>query len=309
MSRFRRSVRYTRRRRSDNSSSKIVAIFAVIAVVLVCLILSVVIGIALGKKAEQYKSGSKYRFDYEPYSSGEKTVKAVDAFYYVLGADARGYVRGGEGDLSFCLRDAEGVLSFDSVTAENAGIAQSESGLSLTEEIEYLHKLGGYACAYICSTAFECEDEYLREIYKAYEIALISEAADAGVDDILIVGLEINADNISEIEKYVSDASRAAGNAPLGVLVSREIISAVDDGVYLAGRVRSACDYLALDLRAFEVTEESEEANSSTLEELIDSVKYYIEAYGLRMVLSRENSEIRSGLIELGVGNIQIIAE
>lgn len=309
MSRFRRSVRYTRRRKFDNSSSKIVAIFAVIAVVLVCLILSVVIGIALGKKAEQYKSGRKYRFDYEPYSSGEKTVKAVDAFYYVLGADARGYVRSGEGDLSFCLRDAKGVLSFDSATAANVGIAQNELGLHLTEEIEYLHKLGGYACAYICSTAFECEDEYLREIYKAYEIALISEAADAGVDDILVVGLKVNADNISEIEKYVSDASRAAGNAPLGVLVSREIISAVDDGVYLAGRVRSACDYLALDLRAFEVTEESEEANSSTLEALVDSVKYYVEAYGLRMVLSRENSEIRSELIELGVGNIQIIAE
>ncbi len=312
MSRFRRSVRYTRRRKYDNgSSSKIVAVFAVIAVVLLCLIVSVVIGVALGKRAEQYRSESKYSFDYEPYESGDKTVRAVDAFYYALGSDARGYIKNGEGDLSFCLRNTSGELSFVSQTALEAGIAQNEASLSLGEEIGYVHKLGGYACAYICSTAFECEDVYLREIYKSYEIALIREAAEAGVDDILIVGLEISEENIAEVEKYVSDASLASGGAPLGVLVSRELIAATADGVYIASRVRAVCDYLAVDLRELDATEMSAqgEDGSTPLEALIEDMKYYVEAYGLRAVLSRENSAIRAQLIDLGVKNIQIIAE
>ena len=307
-----RGVRYERRKDgSARTSRAVTAVIIVVIFLVLCAIVSVVIGIALGKRADQVDIKSKYSFSFEPYKSGDKTVRAVDAFYYRLGTDAKGYISDGKGDLSLALRHVEGDLTFKSSTAEAAGIAQNEISLSLKEEVEYIHSLGGYICAYICSSALECEDEYLRAIYKAYEIALINEAAECGVDDILIVGLEINETNIAEIEKFVSDAAMAAGKAPLGVLVSRELLLATADGSYVASRVGAVCDYLALDLRALDKSadEAPEGEETSPLDALIGELEYYIEAYRLRAILSRENSSLYSALKELGFTNIQIIAE
>ena len=307
-------VKYKKRKKvKGRSSHKIVSALAAILIVLACFAVAVIAGIALGKKADQYASeGNKYDFDYEPYKSGDKTVKAVEALDYTLGESARGYIRNGEGYLSFCLRNSLGELSFISSTAAEMGIAQGESSISLSDEMTYVHGLGGYACAYIYSTAFACEDAYLREIYKAYELALISEAARCGVDDVLIVGLEIDADNIAEIEKYVSDASIAAGKAPLGVLVSRELVLMANSGSYIASRVFGACDYLALDLRSLDpgaVLEPIDPEGNSGADAIVGELEYYIEAYRMRMVFSRENAEICDLFRELGVNNTQIVAE
>ena len=306
-------VRYKKRKKAKGRSSrKIASVFVAILVVVICFAVAVIVGLVLGKKADQYANESKYDFNYEPYQSGDKTVKAVDALDYTLGESARGYIKNGEGYLSFPLRSSQGELSFSSSVVSEAGIGQNTSDISLEEEMSYVHGLGGYACAYIYSTAFDCEDKYLREIYKAYELALIREAAECGVDDILIVGLDVNADNIAEIEKYVSDAAVAAGKAPLGVLVSREIVLMTNDGVYFASRILAACDYLALDLRALdinEVTAPTEPDGVSGVEMLVDELEYYIEAYHMRMVFDIENEDLREIFRDIGVHNTQIIAE
>lgn len=305
-------VRYERRKDgSARSSQRMTALIIVAVFIVLSAIVSVIVGIALGKRADGVELKSKYSFIFEPYKSGDKTVKPVDAFYYKLGTDAKGYIVNGEGDLSLALRHVEGDLTFKSTAAQSAGIVQNDVELSLKDEIEYVHSLGGYVCAYICSSAFECEDEYLRSIYKAYEIALIAEAASCGVDDILVVGIDINGDNIDEIEKYVSDAAVAAGSAPLGVLVTRSLMLAVSDNVYFASRVRDVCDYLAIDMRYLDKGADklAEGEEISELDSLIGELEYYIEAYGLRAVLSRENSSLYDALKDLGVTNIQIIAE
>ena len=308
-------VRYTKRKKVKGHSSnpkKIVPVLIAIAVVIVCLAAAVALGIALGKKANEYKSESKYDFEYDLYKSGDKSVRVVDAVYYTLGTSAREYIKNGEGYLSFCLRNAQGELGFVSSTAIDAGIAQNSSNISLADEMLYVHNLGGYACAYIYSTAFDCEDKYLREIYKAYELALIREAAECGVDDILIVGLDVNADNIAEIEKYVSDAAVAADKAPLGVLASREIVLKANDGVYFASRILAVCDYLALDLRELDVNEMTSTIDpdgNSGADAIVAEFEYYIEAYRMRLVFSRENAKLCESFRDLGVRNTQIIAE
>ncbi len=306
-------VKYKKRKKAKGRSSrKIISVLVAILVLVICFAIAVIVGLVLGKKADQYASKSKYDFNYEPYQSGDKTVKAVDALDYTLGESARGYIKNGEGYLSFCLKNAAGELSFISSTAAEAGIAQNESSISLADEMAYIHGLGGYACAYIFSTAFDCEDIYLREIYKAYELALIREAAECGVDDILIVGLEVNAGNIAEVEKYVSDAASAAGKAPLGVLVSREVVLMANDGVYFASRIRAVCDYLALDLRDLdknEMLESIDPDGNNGIDAILGELGYYIEVYQMRMVLGSKNEELRESLRDLGVRNTQIIAE
>lgn len=309
-------VRYTRRTEGTiRRSEKMTVIMIIAAAIVLFAIISVIIGIALGDKADKYPTDKpKYEFSFEPYRSGEKTVKSVDAYAYTLGTDARGYINNGVGDLSFCLRDLEGRLAYNSLVTASLGIAQEENGYDLVEEMVYVHSLGGYACAYIYASSFTCEDAYLREVYKTYEIALISEAAECGVDDILILGLDVSAENIDEVEKYVSDASLAAGKAPLGVAVSRELLLMTEQDIYLASRVGAVCDYLALDLRAMSVdadkVEESTEDGDVAISELdatLAELEYYVEAYKIRVVFSKSNASLYDSALDLGVSNIQIV--
>ena len=313
-----KNVRYTRRAEGSIRRSERLTVIIIVAVFLVlCAIVSVIVGITLGERADKYQSTSKYEFSGESYVSGSKTVKSVDAFAYSLGADAKGYIGRGISDFSICLRDMEGAFTYDSALLFNAGVIQNETGVDLVEEMSYLHGLGGYACAYIYADSFKCEDKYLREVYKAREIALINEAVQCGVDDILILGLEINNESIAEIEKYVSDASIAAGKAPLGVAVSREVILMTEQEIYLAGRLREVCDYIALDLRDFgadveQIPEESsgdeeDESLEGELDAIIGEMEYYIEAYGMRIIFSKANSSLYDSAKELGVVNIQIV--
>ena len=309
-------VKYTRRAEGTIRRSEKLTVVIIIAVVLVLFaIVSVVIGLALGDKADKYTVESKYDFSFEPYKSGDKTVKSVEAYAYTLGTDARGYISKDVVDLSFCLRDGEGKPTYNSSLTNNADITQEEGGYDLSEEMSYIHSLGGYACAYIFADSFKCEDQYLREMYKAYEIALINEAARCGVDDILILGLDVSEKNIAEVEKYVSDAATAAGKAPLGVAVSRELLLMTDQDVYFASRVSAVCDYLALDLRymspdadkAGESDDNGEAEVISELDATLGELEYYIEAYKMRVIFSKENASLYNSATELGVSNIQIV--
>ena len=309
-------ARYTRRTEGTIRRSEKLTAAIIIAVVLVLFaIVSVIIGIALGDKADKYTVESKYYFSFEPYKSGDKTVRAVDAYAYTLGADAKGYVSRGVSDLSFCIRDAEGKLSYNSAVAASVGIVQEECGYDLFEEMAYVHALGGYACAYVYADSFKCEDEYLREVYKAYEIALIREAAECGVDDVLILGLDVTTANIAEVEKYVSEAAKAAGKAPLGVAVSRELLALTGNDVYLSSRISAVCDYLALDLRYMSADASKAEENTdsddgevlSELDTTLGELEYYIEAYKMRVILSKANASLYDFALDLGVSNIQIV--
>jgi len=130
----------------------------------------------------------------------------------------------------------------------------------------------------------------------------------------MLVGISVDEDNIDSVEAFVARAAAAAENAVLGVLVSPETVKLTEDNVYLAARVRSVCDFIALDLRSLssdadEVGDSSEDAEKSELERLLDEMEYYVSSYKMRIVLSKNNSELYDSLKALGVGNIQIIEE
>jgi hypothetical protein len=120
-------------------------------------------------------------------------------------------------------------------------------------------------------------------------------------------GYLIRGDNTYALERVPEDAV-------LGVLVSPETVKLLEDGTYLAARVRSACDFIALDLRALSPDADKtaaglEENEKSELEVLLDEMEYYVSSYKMRIVLSKNNSELYDALVSLGVNNIQIIEE
>ncbi|MBE6684669.1 MAG: hypothetical protein E7592_03345 [Ruminococcaceae bacterium] len=312
MARVRRRSRYSRRTVLNRNRSRAwIYIVAIAAFVVLCLMISVGVGLLLSEKAEKYENSPKYDFDSKPYYSGDKVVKPVNARLYSFG-DYAGLLTGvGITDFSVCLRAPDGSLTYDTEYDVSFGEAVGEGVSELSKYTTYIHENGGYVCAYFYVTSFGIEDEYLREIYKAYELALISEAARNGADEIMLVGLDVTDDNIDEIKKFVSDASHSAGASILGVLVSPETFKLADEGIYHAARLRSVCDFVALDLRDLpdDADEVEAEGEASLLDSTLGDMEYYISSYSMRIVFSEKNSSLCDAAIALGIENLQIIGE
>lgn len=308
MSGRKRIKKYSRRAfRSRRSSSKgwLVAL-AIVAFLLLCFIISVVIGLALGKRADEYKESPKYDLDVKDYYSGDKRVRAVDAHEYQWGYSPSYYVSNGITDLSVCLRDRDGFITYNSEVEVSFGGESSEGSRSLDETVEYVHSGGGYLCGYIYIRSFEIEDDHLREIYKAYEAALVAEASEGGVDEIMLVGIAPDEENIDETERFVSDMALAAGDKPLGVMLSLEVFAATENDDYRASRIRSVCDFVALDMTDMPENAD-EDGEEGLLYKTIGEMEYYIKSYSARIVLSAKNSSLYGAAVEYGVKNIQII--
>ncbi len=301
-----RARKYSRRASRMRRSSKKWVIPVAIAVFLaLCFVVSVVIGLALGKRAEEYQPAPKYDLAVKDYYSGDKKVKTVDARDYKWGFGTSRYISDGITDFSVCLRDADGFITYDSQVEVSFGEI-SEGSRRLSDEVKAIHDVGGYVCGYICVRSFAVEDEYLRGVYKAYEAALVAEAVSGGVDDIMLVGLAPDKDNIGEMEDFVGEMARAAGDKPLGVLLSRGVLSATAENDYRAARIRNVCDFVALDL-----TDLPKNADfgreESVLYETLGEMEYYIKSYSMRVVISAESSALCKSLTEFGAENIQII--
>lgn len=308
-----RMSKYSRRRAIDGQKNRTVWAFAVaiIAFVLLSVAVSVAVGLALGDKADGIEPKNEYEFPQYEYSSGNKTVRPVDAYAYSFGKDPGAYTAAGITDLSVCLRAFDGVLSYTSLIGADTIEDDSDT---LEHHVEYIHQNGGRVCAYFYVSSFYEKNVHMKDLYASYEIALINEAARSGVDDIMLVGISVDEDNIDSVEAFVARAAAAAENAVLGVLVSPETVKLTEDNVYLAARVRSVCDFIALDLRSLssdadKVGDGSEDAEKSELERLLDEMEYYVSSYKMRIVLSKNNSELYDSLKALGVCNIQIIEE
>lgn len=312
MARVRRRSRYSRRTVLNRDRSRSwIYIFAITVFVVLCLTISVGVGLLLAKQAEKHENSPKYDFDPKPYYSGDKVVKPVNARPYLFG-DYAGLLTGvGITDFSVCLRYSNGDLTYDTEYDVNFGEQAQEGVSELSKYTTYIHENGGYVCAYFYVTSFGVEDEYLREIYKAYELALISEAARGGADEIMLVGIDVTEDNIDEIERFVSDASYSADASSLGVLVSPKTFKLTEDGIYHAARLRSVCDFVALDLRDLpdDADEVAIEGEASLLDSALGDMEYYISSYSMRIVFSENNSSLCDAAIALGVENIQIIGE
>lgn len=309
--------KYSRRTRSEYKKSRAPIVLSITAFLLLSVIVSVVVGILLGGRVEEMGAPPK-RFDFErtEYVSGDKKVSSVEAYNFPKGADAESYIMQDIKDLSVCIRHKDGNIDYHFDTAEQYKLDNMDSALSFATLCKQAHSAGGRVAAYMYVGSFEIEDKYERDIRKAYEIALIKEAADSGADDILLLGITVNGDNISEVEDFVARASIAANKTPLGVSVSEQTLELMDEDVYYAARLRGACDYLALDLCHLVLTDADSHGKDeggallpSKLEQTLEKNEYYIKSYPMRVLISKEHSKLYIPTLGLGVVDMQIVGE
>ena len=307
MARRARMKKYSRRTsRGGRMPRGLIVAIAVVAFLLLCFAVSVPIGIALGQRADEVDEFPRLDLGYDDYYSGEKPVRAVDAPTYLLGYGVSPYLSVGYSELSLCLRDADGFIAYNSQVKVSFGEEIKKGSRNLSTEVSAIHSGGAYLCTYIYVDSFNIEDEYLRGIHKAYELALINEAASAGVDEIMLVGLEPEVGNIDEMLRFVSDAAYAAGKSPLGVLLSREVFAGLAENDHTAAMVRSVCDFVALDMR--DLSDNADRGGEeSLLYKTLCDMEHYIGSYKMRVVFSEKNASLRDSAMKYGVESIQII--
>lgn len=303
----RRKNRYSRRT-SVSLKKKRVITAVVLSVVSIALIFGTAVGVGayLRHKAESYKPREEYVFEDNapPASDG---AKAVCAPSFAYGDYLYGFIQKGYTELSLSLGTAESV-AFDSDVAKLM-IGVSYGDIKLEDYSSLIHKYEGRACAYFVSSAFECEDESLRRIKKAYEIALLCEAAEGGIDDILILGINVTEENSNEVAKYLSELNSAVEDCSVGIAINTGTLLLTEDEVYIAAKLKSACDFVALDLRYldFSGAEDSESGAPTNLAQYLDELKYYLSSYSLRLVFSDANEEFFDESRELGFSNVQVV--
>ena len=290
--------KYSRRTQRAKISPRVwIIALAIVAFIALSLIISIAVGSALGKRAAATVNGG-LDIAVEPYYSGDRMVQAVNTGTYEMNFDVSDIKRGKVG-LSFCLQDDLGNLGYDpAIGFAPEGVKLGEH--TVASHTEYIKKHNGYICGYIFVRTFDIKDEYQREIYRAYEMALIHNATANGVNEVLLVLPRITDSNINEIERYVSDASKASQGGAVGVLLSSELYQITESGVYYASRLRAVCDFAALDLRR---------ATASDIESILEKNEFYIKSYPLRGVFCKSNKAVADIAREYGMTSIQIIGD
>ena len=311
-----RIKKYSRRTVSAARRSRVgLAVFLVAVFVILSVTVSVAIGLALGRRVDKLPPEKHYDLELPDYESNGKTVSSIEAYHFPVEANPADYVYQEIYDLSVAVRHKDGSLAYYLESGEKFPIDEmgERSFKTLCERAD---DAGARVCAYFYVTSFDIGDEHEREIVKAYEIALIADIAESGADDILLLGLDTDENNMEEIEAYVSRAAKAAGGVPLGVAIDRETVMLTENEIYLAGRLRSVCDYLALDLTDLKVTDgesigKDPDGNplESRLSEILGDFQYYIKTYSMRLIFSQAEYKLYEPALRLGAENIQIVGE
>ena len=303
----RRKNRYSRRTSVSLRKKRIITI-VIASILSVAVLFGVAVGLGayLRHKAESYEPKQEYEFDDNapPASDGAVAVCAPSFTYgdYLYGFFQKGYT-----ELSLSLGTAENPTFVSDVSQSVSGVVCGD--IMLEEYSALIHKYEGRACAYFVSSAFECENENLRRIKKAYEIALLCEAVEKGIDDILILGINVTEENSDEVARYLSELNSSAGDCSVGVAINVGTLLLTENEVYIAAKLKSACDFVALDLRNLDFSGASESGSGTptNLAQYLNEIKYYLSSYSLRLVFSDTNEQFFDEAIELGFSNLQVV--
>lgn len=265
--------------------------YALIA--LAALVLALIVGSILGGVVD--KTGDKVYERKNLYDFGGvkeaaerfADVPSLDAdFLSLVGLDS-GDIRGELSDLAF--GDAVATLLYDGkggvyYSSDLSGLALTEhSSVSLAQLAERAQSKGRVSIGIFLTSAFLAEDQAARILKRAEELAILSEIAGSGLDEILIVGLPSDEALSAEVNAYARDVSALLnGRIRLGIAVDGKQ-NAADMARVVAATVEYA-DRFALELVGL---------SNEELTDAIEKNAYYLTYYRMRVMFdSREQHEI-----------------
>lgn len=270
--------------------------FPYVVIALVALVLALITGAILGGVAD--KTGGKIYERKNLYDFGgvkeaaEKfaEIPALDSDFLSLAGMDNGDIRGALSDLEFgdgvavLLYDGMGGVFYSSDLSSGAELSLTEhSSVTLSQLAERAQGKGKVSVGIFVSSAFAEENQATRILKRAEELAILSEIATSGMDELLLVGLPSDEALSAEVNVYARDVSALLnGRMRLGVAVDGKENAA--DMARVVAATAEYADRFVLDLCGL-----SDEDIATTIEKNA----YYLTYYRMAVMFDmREQREI-----------------
>lgn len=276
--------------------------FVVVAVIALAVVSALITGAVLGKNASKSKLDSFGRHNLTDFGGVKKPAEDYSAladiqasYVNAAGVDRSDFKRGvndaAEGNaIAFKANDGAGNIFFSADVISKAVTSMTAFSTVTAEEIsDAINGERKISVAYFYSTAFTWEDSELRILKTAEEIAIISELASAGIDEIVIFGLPDGAEYVRTVAAYMASVEAACETANICVALSEDCMNGSG-----ASRVISATEGYA-DAYAIDVSAVA----SESLGDMIEKCAYFITNYNMRLVLANAEGEARTELLAL----------
>lgn len=184
------------------------------------------------------------------------------------------------------LYDGRGGVWFDTTLAnKTAEKLTVRASLAADELAETVRDEKRYGVGYFVTGAFAEEDEQLRLLTVAHEMALLAELASSGIREVVLVGLPADAAWAIEVSRYIRQADEVLGDVILGVAVPVES----DAAARLVGVTEGYADSYFLDARAL---------SGDALGKAVTENAYYLIQYRMRIMLNQADRESALALVE-----------
>ncbi len=208
-------------------------------------------------------------------------------------------------DLGSCLTP----LPYSVELPALSGLSISNGAPALASEVTRFKNAGLYVIGVFTVTSFDTSDISEQTLRRGLEMTLLSLYAKAGVDDILLLGLPVGSDSAdAAATTYLLDVETLFASVPaevpaLGVALHPTAFvgdTLAEDGSFIyagnltPGRMLSACDYLALDLRTA----------GAQVGDILKGMQYAYVRYNLRLLTSLEQSDTADYALSHGFGRI-----
>ena len=187
------------------------------------------------------------------------------------------------------------ALEVPSTMSNGLGVPMVSGAPSLASHVATLKSKGFYVIGVFQVTCFNTTDVATRTQRKGLEMTLLSLFAQAGINDILLVGLPAGSDSADSASvAYLQEVRELFASLPqampaLGVSLSASAFAGDETdedgnplyaGSLTPGRMLSVCNYLVWDTRNEGVF----------LEETLQAMQYAYVRYNLRLLMSNSNA-------------------
>ena len=218
-------------------------------------------------------------------------------------------VRNGIYEASVPLNTSDGKLLFKSDVASKIGYPNGEANVTLSKAVSSAKENNIYLSGIYYLNAFKNSDPLVRSVELSRAGALISEALNAGFDDVIVIAPEMTNAQVDEAIRFIEDIRSLTNGGIVGLCVSDSILS-TENSQELSNTI-SALDS-KIDILAIDASSEYTLGNYGTIGDKIGTMQQYILMYKMRVLLpNATDSDSVSAIINEaesnGVKNIQFL--
>ncbi|MBE6652756.1 MAG: hypothetical protein E7610_05000 [Ruminococcaceae bacterium] len=217
-------------------------------------------------------------------------------------------IAGSHGGVMMNLTPGDAPLPYTSAVAQRAGLAVAADAVSLTKDVARVQKRGLYVTCVFTVTCFSEENIPLRNYVRGLELALLREYAEAGMNDLLLMGLPNGTEAADQLTRdFLRDLKILLGDLPVppavGVMLPPGAFASVSGeefeppyvGNMTPARILGACDYLVADLRGIPV---------ESLSDTLSDIRYVYVRYSLRLMVDKNTPAAAKEAISHGFGRV-----